>query len=1254
MKSKFNLIFIFALLLTTIKAHTQEHKILYNYNANKPEEVASGSVTLKPPFTVPEGNVFRAYISNLQQSQTFMAVPNAAYNYKSIKGFNVPGIKTASQVTQNTFTTAEVAQSIEYMDGLGRPIQQVVPYGSVTGKDVIQPIAYDNAGRQPKSYQPYSASNGPPGNYRPEALTNINGYTGSEQYNFYQNGTVGNFKATNYPYAEKLVDPAGINQIEQGSIGSSWQLSTGHTTKADVAISSEQDGVLNWQLTSSGISASGNSVHVGLIKQIARDANWTYGKAGTNESFTDGLGRVLAQRQYFTENNAATTYYVYDAVDPNKLRYVLAPGFSASQIAVGDTTFNRYVYAYKYDERNRQVAKKIPGTGWIQTVYNILDQPVLSQDSMQRNGHEWNYTKYDVNGRIVLSGKYISNASANELQTQLNNSTINWETRDSNGAYGYTSAAFPVGNGSEVYGVNYYDDYDLPSSCPFLTLPTGSTAIVTGLPTASLTKVLNTEKYLWQVNYYDEDGQVIKALSQNNLDGTDELTSAYRFTGEIDNVVRVSTSATQTTTIAERYVYDDNGRVLQVWNKINNQPEIVLSAYVYNELGQLAQKKLHSIDGGLNFLQTIEYAYNEQGWLTNINTPNQPGTSNTKFGIELKYENAAIPQYNGNIGQSKWKVSRIATSPQMGYDFSYDKANRLTAAESLTAGNKDKNYSEYVKYDHLGNIRNLGRYALIDGVRTQIDSLSYQYEAGKHLKIDDTSGSAQGFADNVQEAEEYIYDGNGRVIRDKNKNINLLYNTVSLPKEITWGGTDRKTIYTYDVEGNKLKWQHYSAGNVTAKDYNMGLEYQSLNAQTPVLKFINTQEGRARFDGTKFVYQYNLVDHLGNVRATIDADPTDNTQLTARVIQENSYYPFGSTMSGPAINFVSGENNHYLYNGKELDAELGQYDYEARFYDPIIGRWSTTDPMAEKYYDLSPYNYVFNNPLTFTDPTGMDPVLDPNTYRGGEWYRVEQYGSWGAWTRVHYNDERMWQAMSDANTAQRTADRNGRHQQTLDAMSLTFGWSTTRPETPAEREARFKKELAIVNATIAREKGTAAIQGKGYGKSWWDSSASGYWQDVGASAKLGTRGDSGDFKNLPKTKGEVLLAYLNYALTVMVSSRSGMPGMPSSSKWAVKKGIQVTEASIAKALQGSTMKTLQGEVSLPMVQRYVKMLEAGSISPAIKVASGVIVEGNHRYVAGRLFGVEPAIVPGAMSPSQASRVVPIQQTKVNPVDWDKH
>ena len=89
--------------------------------------------------------------------------------------------------------------------------------------------------------------------------------------------------------------------------------------------------------------------------------------------------------------------------------------------------------------------------------------------------------------------------------------------------------------------------------------------------------------------------------------------------------------------------------------------------------------------------------------------------------------------------------------------------------------------------------------------------------------------------------------------------------------------------------------------------------------------------------------------------------------------ERNDYYPFGGLM-GKGLN---GDFQSYKYNGKELERQIGFdiYDYGARRYDAATCRFTTMDPLAEKYYSTSPYAYCVNNPMRYVDLDGKVVVI---------------------------------------------------------------------------------------------------------------------------------------------------------------------------------------------------------------------------------------------------------------------------------------
>ena len=124
---------------------------------------------------------------------------------------------------------------------------------------------------------------------------------------------------------------------------------------------------------------------------------------------------------------------------------------------------------------------------------------------------------------------------------------------------------------------------------------------------------------------------------------------------------------------------------------------------------------------------------------------------------------------------------------------------------------------------------------------------------------------------------------------------------------------------------------------------------------------------------------YYLKDHLGNVRVVQNG--------SGIIEQANHYYAFGGLL-GTSFN---GDKQKYKYNGKELDRFLGwdMLDYGARWYDSKLQCWSTVDPLAEKYYHISPYVYCKNDPVNRIDPDGRDDIFDSN----GNFIRHTEGGS---------------------------------------------------------------------------------------------------------------------------------------------------------------------------------------------------------------------------------------------------------------------
>jgi RHS repeat-associated protein len=919
--------------------------------------------------------------------------------------FKVQGI-TADSMIYNLSATQKTTTRI-YYDGFGRPIQQVGMQVTPLQKDIIQPIVYDSQGRQTKSYLPYTDGSAN-GNYRANALTGQAGY--------YSNGAADKVADDSMPFTQQIIENSPLQRLLQaGSVGTGFQPGEHYSSVNYRSNTSTTDGnIILWlpDGTRSGAYAD-NSLSV--TEATGPDGN----KALT---FTDKAGRTILKRQVLDATHNTDTYYIYNnaggisyAIPPKAVKLLTDnPTYTLTQTGVA-----ALIYKYTYDAKGRLASKTIPGAGDLYVIYDPLDRPVLLQDANLRVNNRWNFIKYDVQGRAVVQGYYTdaTHTTPAAMQTYVDAmassyNTLWYEGRSSTSTTEYyTNNVFPT-TGTTILACSYYDDYDLNYDASHandfsytaqgLAGEGAATTYTRGMLTISRTRSVGlglANAWFNKIIFYDKRGNVIQVRSNNQLVSTlnDMATSVPDFTGvpKLTKVVKTH-GAGLSNTVLSAYGYDAMLRVKFVTQQYNTGSVDTVAKYEYNELGQLIDKKLGVKSTGA--LQSVDYRYNIRGQLLSINNSklNVDAANNDEttdvFGEELFYDksNAQVGStgtYSGQLTAVKWMSKNGAgtNSNERSYKYTYDGLMRFTQAlyaERLSTATVTTNFTlnangfneKVTEYDENGNIQALQRYSSTVGgsAGTKIDGLKYTYDTNnlnKLLTVTDTTANAAGFRNYTGTTGSYTYDAAGNLKTDPYKGITAIaYNVLNRVDKVTLtypSATGRYIDYTYDASGKLLRKRQYD-NNVlqNTTDYIDGFVY--LNG---ALSYFGMPEGRVRNTGSSLKAEYIITDHQGNARISFE----DSGTGTAKVVQENSYYAFGMSMTSTMAPPTTPNKN--LYNGgSEWQNDFAdQPDWQQTFYrnyDQTTGRFLAVDPMAEASASMTVYQYAGNNPVMMNDPMG--------------------------------------------------------------------------------------------------------------------------------------------------------------------------------------------------------------------------------------------------------------------------------------------
>jgi RHS repeat-associated protein len=427
--------------------------------------------------------------------------------------------------------------------------------------------------------------------------------------------------------------------------------------------------------------------------------------------------------------------------------------------------------------------------------------------------------------------------------------------------------------------------------------------------------------------HYDAKGQ-----RQSIWYGNDTKTS-YTYDALTYRLTRLLTVKISSNDILQdlNYYYDPVGNITTIKDAtqqplfFNNTIVSPTQSFTYDALSRLIQAKGRELKGTATFGA-------EDNWKDSFWQTTHKGDGNATQTYVQNYTYDAV----GNIKELQHVA--IVGSYTRTYAYASD-SNRLT---KTIAGSGTYLYPNY---DTRGNMLKMPHLSTMDwNVSNELNktvtatvTAYYQYSGGQRVRK---------YVDKGSEKEERIYFGNFEIYRkfDSTGSLKLV---------------ERTTLHVSDDTGRIAMREERTYGSAAAD-----------NGTDALL--------------TRYVYS----NHLQS--ASLELNEVGD------IIGYEEYHPYGTTSYQANNALVKACAKRYRYTGKERDEESGLYYHGARYYVPWLGRWCSPDPINNEWYNLqkgqpdrngkrsfteltaSPYEYCYDNPILFTDPTGEQPPLTPD------------------------------------------------------------------------------------------------------------------------------------------------------------------------------------------------------------------------------------------------------------------------------------